>query len=317
MSKSEFKTQRANSARSGNQGVAGTTLTPLQGCQPGHPQEAASGITNDWRLESIRQGVEEVRRRVQSQSQANANRIGQLLNDVMPLLRSKPEDPNAIATNISAATQDPESAGILAVLASPTAEQEGRYFLKFADIFRRQLCVRRLDVVLVRWEYLIDRTGKTDASRQQEFDAVVVNIRDMINDQGWDANLVHAVNITLGNEPESIIESPSPFSVADTAVREAAKNGGGAIPSDALVTDLKWVVDYYGRQHSLKPLGTRQPLLDLAIRREIGRAVSAGSLWCGRQLAPHRLCLTSELNPRLVKCYRFKSANVNIAFGNN
>ena len=100
-------------------------------------------------------------------------------------------------------------------------------------------------------------------------------------------------------------------------VRIASRSGASDGISDTLIQDLEWTVNFYSRQDSLSRLGTRQPLIDLALRREIGRTLSAGTLWCGHNLASHRICLTSEMTTRLVKCYRLQIANLNIAVHHN
>ncbi|MBX7105106.1 MAG: hypothetical protein K1X57_13555 [Gemmataceae bacterium] len=274
-----------------------------------------STFTADWREESIRKGIDDIKCRLNT-NVAGARLAGRLLTDIHPLLRSKPENTKEIAASISGAASNPNAAGVVFVLASPTAVQETPHFLKCADLFRSHLGVKRLDVVLVRWENLVNDTHKPLAVRQAEFDEIVANTGDMIEQNGWDVGLLHSVNVTTGDDWETKIEGPPAFADADAVVRGAARICSMGNSVDPLATDLKWIVDFYGRQHSLNQLGPRQPLLDLAIRQEVGRAVSAGKLWNGRPLPHNRLCLTSELNPRLVKCYRFKSANLNISVGN-
>lgn len=94
-------------------------------------------------------------------------------------------------------------------------------------------------------------------------------------------------------------------------MRLAARSGTPQAP-EALRQDIQWTVDFYRRKASLSRLGPRQPLIDLAIRREIGRALSIGLLWCGQKLPLWPICLTSELTRRLVKCYHLEIANLNL-----
>lgn len=277
-----------------------------------------SAPTINWRSEAVRSGFEEVRRLFKSRcgQQPALEQVERTISVLSPLLRSKPDNHKELADALSSATRDANLTGIVAVLASPTADREAPYFIECANRLRECLGISQLDVILIRWENVIEQQHQPECQRNAEFNQVARTIGDLLTAQDWDSQRLHIIDVSINYDQKAVISAPHDFALADEKVRLAAELGKAKDMSKSLIQDLKWAVEFYGRQDSLSRLGTRQPLMDLAIRREIGRAVSARTLWSGQRLARHPICLTSEMTPRLVKCYRLQVANLNIAIGN-
>lgn len=231
------------------------------------------------------------------------------------LLRCRP-DYQRLATVFDAATRDAGATGVVALLASPTAEREVPYFVQCARLLHMRFGIEQFDVVLVRWENVLEQQHQPEHQRQAVFHRIVQATRRLLTVHAWIPSRLHAVDVVIDDVPEAVISAPRDFALADEAVRLAVRSGSPQAVPETLRQDLQWTIDFYGRKASLSRLGPRQPLIDLAIRREIGRALSIGTLWCGQKLPRWPICLTSELTRRLVKCYHFEIANLNLGVCN-
>lgn len=67
--------------------------------------------------------------------------------------------------------------------------------------------------------------------------------------------------------------------------------------------DLNWILGFYGRQNSYRPLGMSQALHDFTMRRGIGLLIE--------QLGPH-IALLTEIKERLSRCYRCPCPALNV-----
>lgn len=231
--------------------------------------------------------------------------------DLEALLRSRP-DHQRLARVFDEATRDVSATGVVAVLASPTAEREAPYFIQCARLLRMRYGIAQFDFLLIRWENVLTQERQPEHQRRAVFHRIVQATRRLLTVHAGVPWRLHAVDVVIDDAPEAVISAPRDFALAGEIVRLAARSGTHQAVSETLRQDLEWTIDFYRRKASLSRLGPRQPLIDLAIRREIGRALSVGTLWCGQKLARWPICLTSELTRRLVKCYRFEIANLNL-----
>jgi hypothetical protein len=227
-----------------------------------------------------------------------------LIDRLYAMLRS-PIYPRRAGRTASVATLVAASARQLpvplrAVLASETAENEVVGVLELVDTIARYVPAR-LELLLVRWDYL------DEPSDAESFGRIVDVVEARVERAGWPPGVVDVAHVRGDPSCPDRISSPLDFAVASREVRRAARRPDNANPR--LTRDLAWVLAFYERQRSLSRHGERQPLYDLAIRRAIGRRLSAPA--AGR-LNP--LLVTSELHGRLLPCYAasFPILNVDV-----
>ncbi len=197
---------------------------------------------------------------------------------------------------VSAASSGDASLDLHCVLASPTAEAEIGAFMACAAAFKRCGFAPRVTLLMVQWENLVDARCRDELSRARAFARQTWVVAEAARQAGF-AGAVVPVRVEI-DVASGEIAQPCDFRASWDLVVQALDAPRRADP--ALARDLAWCTDFYARQHSLRQLGERQVLLDLAIRRAVGARVPAVDA-----AAPGRmpLLVTSELHKRFLPCY--------------
>jgi hypothetical protein len=226
--------------------------------------------------------------------------IAALAGDLYALLRT-PIFPKgryrAVAEALAgAASTENAPLDLHCVLASPTAEAEIGAFMECAAAFKRYGFAPRVTLLMVQWENLVDARCRDELSRARAFARQTWAVTEAARQAGF-AGAVVPVRVEIDVESGEIAQ-PCDFRASWDLVVQALDAPRRAEP--ALARDLTWCTDFYARQHSLRQLGERQVLLDLAIRRAVGARVPAA-----HEAAPGRmpLLVTSELHKRFLPCY--------------
>lgn len=187
---------------------------------------------------------------------------------------------------------------LLIVLASSTARAELSSFLAVAQTFADHGFETAPQLLVVRWENLIEAHQLHAGARRAAFETCLDELRIAVRDAGIRTQIT-PLNIAVAPNLRDV-DAPADFLEVFRDVERLAEPRAGAENDPAfsrLAQNLNWITGFYARQHSLSYLGPTQPLLDLAIRAGIGRraAAIAGG-------AP-ALLLASELNQRFLACY--------------
>jgi hypothetical protein len=242
-------------------------------------------------------------------------RLIPLIADLYPLLRT-PIFPKhgyralaaALATTVLG---DDNGVHLRGVLASPTAETELNRFLDCAMIFRRHGFTPQVQLLLLQWDNLVEMHHQDARRRTHAFARHVRAVTEAARHAGF-ADTVIPVEVDVDAETAEIL-SPADFRDWSHRVLAAVHEPGSACPS--LVRDVVWSTSFYARQVSLRRLGAKQALLDLALRRASGHRASAehvsGRHGDGSVLA----LLTAELHKRLLPCYAASVPILNLATG--
>ncbi len=185
------------------------------------------------------------------------------------------------------------------VLASPTAVTEAHSILYCATLFRRYGFTPHVKLFLARWENLVEIPGQSAASRARTF-AYQVRAVTEIAQQAQFADAVIPIDVQVESESGEILY---PLDLHDWSRRvlSAAADLPGADPS--LAKDVAWCAGFYARQSSLSWLGESQALFDLAIRRAIGRRISAEQAAHAHVADQVTAMVTLELHKRFLSCY--------------
>jgi hypothetical protein len=240
-------------------------------------------------------------------------RLIPLIADLYPLLRT-PIFPKRgyqalAAALVTTVLGDDNGVHLRGVLASPTAETELNSFLDCAMIFRRHGFTPHVKLLLVQWDNLVEMRHQDARQRTRGFARRVRAVTEAARHAGL-ADAVIPVEVDVDAETAEIL-SPADFRDWSHRVSAAVHEPGSACPS--LVRDVVWSTGFYARQVSLRRLGEKQALLDLAFRRASGQRASA-------ELASRRhrdgsvlALLTAELHKRLLPCYAASVPIVNLA----
>jgi hypothetical protein len=185
------------------------------------------------------------------------------------------------------------------VLASPTAVTEAHSILYCATLFKRYGFTPHVKLFLARWENLVEIPGQSAASRARTF-AYQVRAVTEIARQAQFADAVIPIDVQVEREGGEILY---PLDVQDWSRRvlSAAADPRGADPT--LAKDVAWCAGFYARQSSLSWLGEPQALFDLAIRRAIGRRISAEQASHAHIEDQVTAMITLELHKRFLACY--------------
>lgn len=184
------------------------------------------------------------------------------------------------------------------VLAAPSAERELPGFLELARALQGHLRVR-LEPLLVRWSDL------NHPISDHEFQRVAASLHTMLAQGGNQATLELA-DIRAAATDRATIDAPIDVAAAQQEVTRAIAHG---TTDQRLLDDLAWIHTFHTRHDSLSDSDSHpdQPLLDLAIRRAIGRRLSAG-----RVDNTHTIAATSEPHRRFLPCYATSTTILNL-----
>jgi hypothetical protein len=197
------------------------------------------------------------------------------------------------------------------VLASPTAETELNNVVDCARIFRRHGFMPHVRLLLVQWDNLVEMRHQDARWRTRAFARCVRAVTEAARLAGL-ADAVIPVEVDVDAETAEIL-SPADFRDWSHRVLAAVHEPGGACP--ALVRDVVWSTGFYARQVSLRRLGEKQALLDLALRRASGHRVSAEHVSLQHQDGSVLALLTAERHKRLLPCYAASVPILNLATG--
>jgi hypothetical protein len=197
------------------------------------------------------------------------------------------------------------------VLASPTAETELNSFLDCVMIFRRHGFTPDVKLLLVQWDNLVEMRHQDARRRTRAFARCVRAVTEAAQHTGL-ADAVIPVEVDVDAETAEIL-SPADFRDWSHRVLAAVHKPGSACP--ALVRDVVWSTSFYARQVSLRRLGEKQALLDLALRRASGQRASAEHVSCRRRDGSFLALLTAERHKRLLPCYAASVPILNLATG--
>ena len=186
---------------------------------------------------------------------------------------------------------------VAVVLAAPTAERELPGFLGLARALQGHLWVR-LEPLLVRWSDL------NHPISDHEFQRVAASLHTMLA-QGKPGH-ARAGRHPRGGDHRLTIDAPIDVAAAQQEVTRAIAHG---TTDQRLLDDLAWIHTFHTRHDSLSDSDSHpdQPLLDLAIRRAIGRRLSA--CWVDDT---HTVAATSEPHRRFLPCYATSTTILNL-----
>ena len=182
------------------------------------------------------------------------------------------------------------------VLAAPTAERDLPCFLGLARVLQSHLRIT-LEPLLIRWSNL------NHPISDHEFERVAASLDTMLAQGGNQATLELA-DIRAAATDRVTIDAPIDVAAAHQEVTDAIAHGA---TDQCLLDDLAWIHAFYARHDSFSDSHADQPLLDLAIRRAIGRRLSAG-----RADNTHTVAATSELHRRFLPCYATNTTILNL-----
>lgn len=191
-------------------------------------------------------------------------------------------------------------------LASPTAVRELSTFLHCVDTFRRNGFSPEVEVLMVRWENLIEVANMLPKERQELFKGQLQEVRRRVWEKGLPESTVVPVDITFSMK-DLTLSGPADFKRWWRATQQAQDGLTSADP--ALVRDVQWSQRFYRRQRSLCKLGGIQPSLDLAVRRSIGERFMSS---LGSVTYPVCAVLTSELAQHFLFFYQIKAPMMNV-----
>jgi len=271
-------------------------------------------IKLSWRENAIQKSVERIQNRLEVLSVDNTRTQG-LIEDLSIILRSAPEkkDCKQIAEAIQSSLDGQRALHLIAVLASPTARSEAPYFLKAANILRDCLSLVNLDVVLVTWNNInISGDNIREVKCAKELTDIAEEIGTLMEINDWPRERIHIFDPNPDSYCPEFSNSRHEFIKLYNRIKTTSKTNRQSPFPKNLSIDINWIKGFYSRQDSLSRLSPQQPVIDLAIRRIVGRLVSNNKLWPSQSLPQTPICITSELTSRLCKCYRFDIANLNI-----
>jgi hypothetical protein len=242
-------------------------------------------------------------------------RLIPLIADLYPLLRT-PIFPKhgyraLAAALVTTVLGDDNGVHLRGVLASPTAETELSCFLDCAMTFRRHGFTPHVRLLLVQWDNLVEMRHEDAHWRTHAFARRVRAVTEAVQHAGL-AHAVIPVEVDVDAETAEI-RSPADFRDWSHRVLAAVHKPGSACP--ALVRDVVWSTGFYARQVSLRRLGEKQALLDLALRRASGHRVAAEHLSLRHQDGSVLALLTAERHKRLLPCYAASVPILNLAPG--
>lgn len=172
------------------------------------------------------------------------------------------------------------SVQVAGVLAHTTALTEAHPMIEAAEVLNSFLSVK-LRVVLTHWDTL------AAPSPAETFDVIADGVERLLKNTNMNTELV-VLNRNAMDTP--------PFIQA----RNETWNPEVGTPC---AEDLDWMVGFYGRQRSFRPLGREQAIRDFTMRRALGLLIA--------DLAPN-LALLTEKKERLARCYRCPCPALNV-----
>ena len=235
-----------------------------------------------------------------------------LLGDLYAILRS-PIYPKGSARQlldmlVMAAASGTHQVRLHGVLASPTASVEAHHILQCAALFRRHGFMPQVRLHLVRWENLVDIRDQDVASRTLNFAGQVRDVTQAAHRAGF-TDAVLPINVRVDDETAQILD-PIDFHDWSRQISDAMADPRRADPS--LTKDIAWSTGFYARQVSFSRLGEQQALLDLAIRRAIGKRISAEQQSHATANGQSAAMITLELHKRFLPCYEASVPVVNL-----
>jgi hypothetical protein len=240
-------------------------------------------------------------------------RLIPLIADLYTLLRTpifpKRGYRTLAAALVTTVLGDDNGVHLRGVLASPTAETELNRFLDCAMIFRRHGFTPHVRLLLVQWDNLVEMRHQDARWRTRAFARRVRTVTEAAQHAGL-ADAVIPVEVEVDAETAELL-SPADFRDWSHRVLAAVHEPGSACPS--LVRDVAWSTSFYARQASLRRLGEKQALLDLAFRRASGQRASAEHASCRHRDGNVIALLTAELHKRLLPCYAASVPILNLA----
>ena len=202
-------------------------------------------------------------------------RLIPLIADLYTLLRTpifpKRGYRTLAAALVTTVLGDDNGVHLRGVLASPTAETELNRFLDCALIFKQHGFTPHVKLLLLQWDNLVEMRHQDARRRTGAFARRVRAVTEAARHAGF-ADAVISVEVDVDAETAEI-RSPVDFRDWSHRVLAAVHEPGSACP--ALVRDVVWSTGFYARQVSLRRLGEKQALLDLALRRASGHRASA------------------------------------------
>jgi hypothetical protein len=206
---------------------------------------------------------------------------------------------------------DDNGVHLRAVLASPTAETELNRFLDCAMIFRRHGFTPQVKLLLLQWDNLVEMRHQDARRRTRAFARCVRAVTEAAQHAGL-ADAVIPVAVDVDAESAEIL-APADFRDWSHRVLAAVHEPGNACST--LVRDVVWSTSFYARQVSLRRLGEKQALLDLALRRASGQRASAEHVSGRHRDGSVIALLTAERHKRLLPCYAASVPVLNLATG--
>ncbi|SHO56680.1 hypothetical protein [Vibrio quintilis] len=189
---------------------------------------------------------------------------------------------------------------LVCVLASPTATKEILFFLNFISIFNRYGINVTVDFLLIRWEYCRESQEYSTLYMNKKFKIQTEEIKKIITQKDSKNYQLSVIEIKQDNYTGEIL-GPELFRDSYLELTQLP------LEDKKRARDLDWIKNFYSRQHSLSRLGVEQAILDLAIRRGIGRYIEEA-------FRPEPgILLTSELNARMLKCYNTNTVITNLS----
>lgn len=197
------------------------------------------------------------------------------------------------------------------VLASVTAVEELPYFLKFIDFWHDQGFEIKANFLLVRWENLVEVEHLDFPERNKQFIRELDALNALISGHVVESKIIPINWVHSKEEDLELTDEICHFFDHILEVFQMVNYQDKL--DNVLKRDINWIVHFYERQDSLKALGKKQALLDLAIRRAIGHYVE--KQWVSQQEHDLYLLITSELNKRFLDCYNSSTPITNIKVG--
>jgi hypothetical protein len=178
-------------------------------------------------------------------------------------------------------------------------------------IFRRHGFTPHVRLLLVQWDNLVEMRHQDARRRIRAFARCVRTVTEATRHAGL-ADAVIPVEVDVDAETAEIL-SPADFCDWSRRVLTAVHEPGRACSS--LVRDVVWSAGFYARQVSLRRLGEKQALLDLALRRASGHRASAEHVSGRHRDGSVIALLTAERHKRLLPCYAAPVPILNLATG--
>lgn len=194
------------------------------------------------------------------------------------------------------------------VLAGTTALNELQYFVRFIEIFNLfEATLFSLHFLLVDWPDLNNISTRSNSNFLN-----IVNQIDTELDEKTDRYHLHVVSCLADRQLETPYLDLT-FNEQFQHIMQLIERCDNILyrQKTDLDVDIKWITNFYDRQKSLHPLGHKQAILDLAIRRGIGAYITTKAEVLNR-INKSCFLITSELNKRFLKCYAAKVPIINI-----